>query len=46
MVILMYAIPAVVGGTMAVLYISNKKKGAGGSKERSYLYSEDVRGKS
>lgn len=43
MTVLMFGVPAVVLGTMAVLYISSSKKGKGGSKERSYMYSEDIR---
>ena len=46
MSILMFGIPAVVLGTMAVLYISNSRKGKGRTKDRSYMYAEDISKKS
>ena len=45
MAILMYGVPAVVFGTMAVLYISSKKKSGGGGRGKAYMYSEDLRKK-
>jgi hypothetical protein len=45
MSILMFGIPAVVLGTMAVLYISNSRKSKGRTKDRSYMYAEDIRKK-
>ena len=46
MSILMFGIPAVVLGTMAVLYISNSRKGKGRTKDKSYMYAEDISKKS
>ena len=46
MSILMFGIPAVLLGTMAVLYISNSRKGKGRTKDRSYMYAEDISKKS
>jgi hypothetical protein len=43
MTVLMVAVPAVVLGTMAILYISNKKKSSGGGRGKAYLYSEDIK---
>tara|TARA_Y100000588_G_scaffold298521_1_gene319482 strand:- start:1133 stop:1591 length:459 start_codon:yes stop_codon:yes gene_type:complete len=45
MAILMYGVPAIVLGTMAVLYISSKKKSGGGGRGKAYMYSEDLRKK-
>ena len=41
--ILMFGVPAIVLGTMVVLYFANKKKISGYGKGKSYLYSEDLR---
>ncbi|HIG34196.1 MAG TPA: hypothetical protein EYQ11_04900 [Candidatus Poseidoniales archaeon] len=41
--ILMFGVPAIVVGTMAVLYIANKKKTEGGKRGKAYMYSEDIR---
>ena len=43
MTILMFGVPAIVLGTMAILYIANKKKSGGGGRGKSYMYSEDLR---
>ena len=43
MTILMFGVPAIVLGTMAVLYFANKKKGGGGGRGKAYMYSEDLR---
>ena len=45
MSILMFGVPAIVLGTMAMLYVANKKKSAGGSRDKAYMYSEDIRKK-
>ncbi|MFL2966544.1 MAG: hypothetical protein ACJZ5D_02480 [Candidatus Thalassarchaeaceae archaeon] len=42
MSILMFGVPAVVLGTMAILYFSNKKKSEGDDNRKSYMYSEDL----
>ena len=39
--LLMFAVPSVVLGTMAVLYISGRRKEAGG-RGKAYMYSEDL----
>ena len=39
--LLIFAVPSVVLGTMAVLYISGRKK-EGGGRGRAYMYSEDL----
>ena len=41
--ILMFGVPAIVVGTMAILYIGNKKKAEGGQRGKAYMYSEDIR---
>ena len=41
--ILMFGIPAIILGTMTVLYIANKKKTSGAGKGKAYMYSEDLR---
>ena len=41
--ILMYAVPAVVGGTLAIMYLTNKKKNPSKSRDKAYMYSEDMR---
>ncbi len=41
--ILMFGVPAVVLGTMAILYIANKKKTGSIGKGKAYMYSEDIR---
>tara|TARA_B100000029_G_scaffold412677_1_gene415397 strand:+ start:982 stop:1122 length:141 start_codon:yes stop_codon:yes gene_type:complete len=45
MTILMFAVPSVVLGTMAILYISSKQKSGGGRRGKAYMYSEDLRKK-
>tara|TARA_B100000965_G_scaffold166691_1_gene138939 strand:- start:438 stop:680 length:243 start_codon:yes stop_codon:yes gene_type:complete len=41
--ILMFGVPAIVLGTMAALYIANKKKKGAGGRGKAYMYSEDLR---
>ena len=43
MTILMFGVPSIVLGTMAILYIANKKKTSGGGRGKAYMYSEDMR---
>jgi hypothetical protein len=43
MSILMFGVPAVVLGTMAILYFSNKQKSADNGRDKAYMYSEDIR---
>jgi len=43
MTILMFGVPAIVLGTMAILFVANKKKSAGGGRDKAYMYSEDTR---
>ena len=43
MSILMFGVPAVVLGTMAILYFSNKQKSADNGRSKAYMYSEDIR---
>ena len=45
MSILMFGVPAILVGTMAILYISNKKSTGSSGKGKSYMYSEDIRKK-
>ncbi len=45
MSILMFGVPAILAGTMAILYISNKKSTGPRVKGKSYMYSEDIRKK-
>ena len=45
MSILMFGVPAILAGTMAILYISNKKSTGSSGKGKSYMYSEDIRKK-
>ena len=40
--LLIFAVPSVVLGTMAVLYISGRKKKEGGGRGKAYMYSEDL----
>jgi hypothetical protein len=42
---LMFAVPAVLGGSLAIMYLANRKKKEQSSRKRSYMYSEDVRSK-
>jgi len=39
----MFGVPSIVVGTMAILYIGNKKKSEGGQRGKAYMYSEDIR---
>jgi len=41
--ILIFGIPAIVLGTMVILYLANKKKTSGYGKGKAYMYSEDLR---
>jgi len=41
--ILMFGVPAIVLGTMAILYVANKKKTGSGGRGKAYMYSEDLR---
>ena len=43
MTLLMFGVPSIVLGTMAILYISSKKKSGGGGRGKAYMYSEDLR---
>ena len=43
--ILMFGVPSILLGTMAILYIANKKKTGPGGKGKAYMYSEDIRKK-
>jgi len=43
--IVIFAVPAIVLGTMAVLYLANKKKTGAGGRGKAYMYSEDLRRK-
>tara|TARA_B100000700_G_scaffold109237_2_gene123214 strand:- start:14202 stop:14657 length:456 start_codon:yes stop_codon:yes gene_type:complete len=43
MTILMFGVPTIVLGTMAILYVANKKKSTGGGRDKAYMYSEDIR---
>ena len=45
MSILMFGVPAILAGTMAILYISNKKSAGSRGKGKAYMYSEDIRRK-
>ena len=45
MSILMFGVPTILAGTMAILYISNKKSTGSSGKGKSYMYSEDIRKK-
>ena len=45
MSILMFGVPAILAGTMAILYISNKKSTGSRRKGKAYMYSEDIRKK-
>tara|TARA_B100001029_G_scaffold93291_1_gene76528 strand:- start:1843 stop:2307 length:465 start_codon:yes stop_codon:yes gene_type:complete len=45
MSILMFGVPAILVGTMAILYIFNKKSTGSSGKGKSYMYSEDIRKK-
>ena len=45
MSILMFGVPAILAGTMAILYISNKKSTGSRGKGKAYMYSEDIRKK-
>ncbi|MGB1461386.1 MAG: hypothetical protein ACPG9Q_00580 [Candidatus Thalassarchaeaceae archaeon] len=45
MSILMFGVPAILLGTMAILYISNKKSTGSSGKGKAYMYSEDIRKK-
>tara|TARA_B100000945_G_C20404905_1_gene609436 strand:+ start:877 stop:1254 length:378 start_codon:yes stop_codon:yes gene_type:complete len=40
--LLIFGVPSIVLGTMAILYISNRKKGGGGDRGKAYMYSEDL----
>ena len=42
---LMFAVPAVLGGSLAIMYLAKRKKEEQSSRKRSYMYSEDVRSK-
>jgi hypothetical protein len=42
---LMFAVPAVLGGSLAIMYIANRKKEEQKSRKKSYLYAEDMRSK-
>ena len=41
----MFAVPAVLGGSLAIMYLANKKKEEQSSRKKSYMYSEDLRSK-
>ncbi len=40
--LLIFGVPSIILGTMAILYISNRKKGGGGGRGKAYMYSEDL----
>ncbi len=40
---LMFAVPAVFGGGLAITYLVNRKKKQGGARSKAYMYSEDMR---
>jgi len=42
---LMFAVPAVLGGSLAIMYLAKKKKEEQSSRKKSYMYSEDLRSK-
>ncbi len=46
MTILMFGVPAIVLGTMAILYISSKNKSGGSGRRKAYMYSEDLKKRS
>jgi hypothetical protein len=41
----MFAVPAVLGGSLAIMYLAKKKKEEQSSRKKSYMYSEDLRSK-
>jgi len=41
--ILMFGVPAIILGTMAILYIANKKKSGSSGRGKAYMYSEDLK---
>tara|TARA_X000001036_G_scaffold59712_1_gene49620 strand:- start:1325 stop:1459 length:135 start_codon:yes stop_codon:yes gene_type:complete len=43
MSILIFGVPAIVLGTMSILYFSNKKKSVDDGRKKAYMYSEDMR---